>query len=87
MVNALIHPLKRHGNNPNNLLSLRYFNLQASHDNFALYNGNYSSLHNLQLQLPHLALKPSSFNLDSPPSIDYSIVNARKIILKEQKLV
>ena len=87
MVNALIRPLKRHGNNPNNLLSLRDFNLQASHENFALYNGNSSSLHNLQQQIPHLALKPSSFNLDSPPSIDYSIVNTTKRVLKEKKLV
>ena len=87
MVNALIHPLKRHGNIPKNLLSLHYFNLQASHENFALYNGNSSSLHNLQQQIPHLALKPSSSNLDSAPSIDYLIVTARKRILKEQKLV
>ena len=87
MVNALIHPLKRHGNNPNIMLSLHDFNLQESHDNFALYNEKSSSLHNLQQQIPHLALKPSSSNLDSPPSIDYSIVTARKRILKEQKLV
>ena len=47
MDNSLIHPLKRHGNNPNNMLSLHDFNLQASHDNFALYNENTLSLDNL----------------------------------------
>ena len=87
MANALIHPLKRHGNNPKNLLSLHDFDLQENHENFTLYNENSSSLHNLQQQLPHLALKPSSSNLNSPPSIDYSIVTSRKIILKEKKLV
>ena len=68
MFNSLIHPLKRHGDNPNNLLSRYDFVSQPSHAEFTIYNGKSSFLHNLQQQLPHLALKHSIYNLNDPPS-------------------